>query len=310
MAEFKFPFTAADIKQRLEKVADLVAMFTDKGVIKSEHLPPTDWNAAEGERGHVLNRTHYETPPAFDIQWDGDMTGKFALDVSPYGFAQGVYFVKVSDHVSSIEEYIGASVEEGSGFILEVTASDINSYAFPGSFVVAQRAVVVHDSATLSGALGVPTGYITNGTYFWIYTEENTYTARLSGPATIKKIDKKFLPEDINIAADWSASKGESGYIKNRTHYSIKRFADMVYDFNNDGRDSVNLSLLELPTGYKISDYVMSREDVANSQCVTYYNNGSSPLRYRSPLMKVSAVIYAWYMPYTFLTPLLLCMRL
>jgi hypothetical protein len=38
----------------------------------------------------------------------------------------------------------------------------------------------------------------------------------------IHKLDKKFLPDDMSftqVPADWNAAEGESGYVKNRTHY-------------------------------------------------------------------------------------------
>ena len=156
-----------------------------------------DWSVNDPDAaGYVKNRTHYEIPPAFDIQWDGDMTGKFALDMSMLGYPSGTYFVKVSDLVLTPEDVVGAKVAfsgYGSGVL---TADDINTTMFPGAFVAGGRIVVVTEQSQLNATLGLPDGYITNGVYFYLYPAEG-YVSLLVGPSQITKIPEKYLPDTV-----------------------------------------------------------------------------------------------------------------
>ena len=63
----------------------------------------SDWNAAEGKHGHVLNRTHWkeEVPAVFD----GDLTG---FDVVPY--MAGISLIKMTDAVLSVAELLGRTM--------------------------------------------------------------------------------------------------------------------------------------------------------------------------------------------------------
>lgn len=64
-----------------------------------------DWNAKEGEAGHIKNRTHWVE--SINPYWDGDTTGR---EVIPVDANQGIYFVKISDHVPSEKDCVGANV--------------------------------------------------------------------------------------------------------------------------------------------------------------------------------------------------------
>lgn len=62
---------------------------------------PSDLNAAEGEPGHVLNRTHYMERMFDPIEWDGNTEGRDFVDISAvYGQPPGsIVFWKISDQV-------------------------------------------------------------------------------------------------------------------------------------------------------------------------------------------------------------------
>ena len=70
--------------------------------------------------------------------------------------------------------------------------------------------------------------------------------------------------------ADWNASEGEAGYVKNRTHWVERPYEPIVWDGSTEGRDRIDLSIaLGFPEGsfyvYKVSDCVMSEDDIAVS---------------------------------------------
>lgn len=172
----------------------------------------------------------YEIPPKLDVQWDGDMTGRPALDMSSLGFASGMYFVKISDSVPTINEVIGGNFHiignDGSKHNNPIYDTDIDNSTYPGAFTIANYIVVMYDEATLSGALGIPSGIYTNGTYFWLWTDEvgGGYVSSFTTPSKITKIDEKFLPDmsvDVNSLGLHSvATTGNYNSLNNRPNLS------------------------------------------------------------------------------------------
>lgn len=138
----------------------------------------------------------YEFPPKFDVTWDGDMTGRPALDMSMLGYANGVYFVKVSDDVFTTDEVIGGEIRvdyyNNSFNIRSIDEGSIDTSTYPGAFTIDNYVVIVHDENMLASALGIPAGMYPNGVYFYLYTEER-YVSRFTGPSSVIKIDSKFI---------------------------------------------------------------------------------------------------------------------
>ncbi len=174
--------------------------FTSGQTLKAEHLNHmeegianaggvTSWNDLE-------DKPFEELPPAFDIQWDGVIGDRFALDLSSFGFLN-TYFVKVSDEVFTVEQLVGAKFTQSNGNESELTSSNIDAVTYPGALDVNGGVIVVYSQEDLNATLGLPSGYITNGTYF-VYIVDAQYTNRLVAPSTIIKINTKFLPE-MNI---------------------------------------------------------------------------------------------------------------
>lgn len=134
-----------------------------------------------------------EKVPKFDITWDGVIGDRFALDLSMLGYTN-TYLVKVSDRVFTVEELIDATFTQYSGFKLIINESYIDKTEFPGALTIAGGGVaIVHTADELNSALGQPSGYITNGTYFVLDNTNVNYTNRLVAPSKIIKIDKKYL---------------------------------------------------------------------------------------------------------------------
>ena len=140
----------------------------------------------------------YEQAPKFDIKWDGEFGDRFVLDMSLLGFPN-TYFVKITDEVFTAEQLIGATHSQSSGYLGIVSEDVIDATTYPGAISVDNGVTIVHSADVLNSALGLPSGYITNGIYF-VYIVDDLYTDRLVAPTRTVKIDNKFLPTmDVDI---------------------------------------------------------------------------------------------------------------
>lgn len=134
----------------------------------------------------------------FDIKWDGVIGDRFALDMSVLGF-EGVSFVKVSDDVFTAEQLVGAIFGQSNGYSYDIDEDSISTDTYPGALTIdGGSIVIVYAADDLNSALGLPSGYITNGTYFVHNTsyDDGTvkYTNHFVGPTKVtKKIDGKYL---------------------------------------------------------------------------------------------------------------------
>jgi hypothetical protein len=140
----------------------------------------------------------------FDIQWDGDMSDKFVLDMSALGF-DGIKLTKISDTPLSVNELLGCEVSiryaddvNYEGYTIE--DYDIDTSAYPGGITIRNGEIVsIYSADDANAALGLPAGYLTNGLYFFYYTSESNsrWVSRLTARVKIKKIDNKYF--DINV---------------------------------------------------------------------------------------------------------------
>lgn len=163
-----------------------------------------------------------EKAPAFDIQWDGVIRDRFALDISELGYPNS-FFVKMTDRVFNNEELIGCLYTQSEGYECTIDEYDFEDM-FPGMTSIDNGIVTVYDAELLNTALGTPSGYMTNGTYFALVTDGNgsaiNYTNRLVAPSKITKIDQKYLPEvnvDISsLGLHYVATSGNYNDLNNR----------------------------------------------------------------------------------------------
>lgn len=216
-----------------------------------------DWSVNdETDLSYIQNRTHYEAPASFDITWDGVIGDRFALDMSQFGF-DGVHFVKVSDYVPTLEGMIGAKIidRDNEEMRSPVMPEDCDTYNFPGVYDVRSWVVVCYDADTLSSAIGIPSGIITNGTYFYIDSGQY-YTSRFVGRDNTKKLDAKYLPE---------------GY-----PYEIEPQFNIIWNGDMTGRTVMDMTPLGYDGTYfvKTSDIVLSKEDVISSSYAFNWNCG------------------------------------
>ena len=188
----------------------------------------------------------YEKPPKFDITWDGDMTDRTVIDMSLLGYAEGTYFVKVSDEVLSTDDVIGGTYKFYSArtdeyYEYEVEEHEINTTAYPGAFTVSEWVVNVQSAEELCTALGVPVGYITNGVY---YLKDNDYQfVRLATQKRVTRIDSEYL--DVN-------------YIDpDNTNLSAVAFSGSWYDVTN--KPSIYTDVVQYNTTQSLSSTQKSR---------------------------------------------------
>lgn len=141
----------------------------------------------------------YEKMPKLDITWDGDMTDRIVMDMSSLGYESGIYFVKVSDKVLTANELIGSYMaitafdDYTDGSTIEEEHIDTTTY--PGAINIVNYAVIIYSEDEFATALGIPTGVLPNGVYFFIHVN-NEYVSKFVTSSKVIKIDGKYL--DIN----------------------------------------------------------------------------------------------------------------
>lgn len=165
-----------------------------------------DWNAAEGEPGHVLNRTHFvESTPSITYEWDGDLTGKeFIVWDESNGSVKGL--VKLSDNYLTMEQLDGAALTvktpEGDETLTVSTEMmmDISGWMGVPGVAVADYVLSLSDSATngteqITRGLWVLYSTATDGVFY-------AKSIKTMAKETIHKLDKKYLPDDIGGNSD------------------------------------------------------------------------------------------------------------
>lgn len=131
--------------------------------------------------------------PKFDVSWDGDMTDRTAIDMSLLGYDPGMYFVKVSDEVFDADDVFGGMyLTSHDPFGKEIDIENVDFSTYPGAFTVADWAIVVYSEEELAFAMGLPSGFITNGVYF-LLIEGMYHLSRLTTKKRITKIDAEYL---------------------------------------------------------------------------------------------------------------------
>lgn len=171
---------------------------------------PSDWLAAPGESGHVLNRTHYDEIvveggtifPAADVKFNTSMAMLTGLN---------------TDDVVSGGEYIVS----WNGTTYKCTAF-LLSEADPYSLVIGNGYLLGGNVDT-----GEPFCLSDIGSFVCAITKTNSApeTVRIQVDAVRKvvthKLDPRFLPDGIGGGeqADLNAAEGEPGHVLNRTHW-------------------------------------------------------------------------------------------
>ena len=80
-----------------------------------------------------------------------------------------------------------------------------------------------------------------------------------------------------SVQPDWNQNdESQPDYVRNRTHWLERPYEPIVWDGSTEGRDSIDLSALELGIVYKVSDHILTEEDAASSTLSVSINTGES----------------------------------
>lgn len=128
---------------------------------------PSDWNAAEGEPGHVLNRTHWEENSE-SVLFDGTVT-KNTNSSEPK--------ITLASDLISGEKY---EVVYG-GVVYELTATD-DGY---GSVIIGDFDCIEYPFAIYGG----------DGWYFTSSDPKGTYELTIKNSSiVVRRLDEKYMP--------------------------------------------------------------------------------------------------------------------
>lgn len=147
----------------------------------------------------------YEKAPKFDIQWDGVIGDKFVLDMSALGF-EGIQMVKVSDQSLTVDQLIGSNYFYNDSLSEHtIQESNTDTISYPGGVTINNGEIVsIYSADDTNTALGLPSGYLTNGLYFFYIASEEQWMRRLVAPSKIVKLDSKYIEADFSEYATTS----------------------------------------------------------------------------------------------------------
>lgn len=185
--------------------------------LKKVETNGADWNASEGEAGHVKNRTHYEETTVvnepLNITWDGNTEG--LVSAKEYGGDWGYEgWYKVSDAVLTNDEIKSSTIswyetlfDENSNPVVEESVIQIEQ---EWDFMVAVGMVTDEkvDCQKVVFVKSATDEFPETGIYFWkCYDADRNVDSHATSLTTtepvehtktvVHKLDKKFLPDDV-----------------------------------------------------------------------------------------------------------------
>lgn len=167
-----------------------------------------DWQQSDpAAADYVKNRTHYETS-SFKVTWDGSTEGRdtvYLFDMeSDNGAVDKFYLVKVADDIAvplafeSLTANDLAFNESGSTVPGTDVVGDFAIDKFNGGYMVAPYLVYcTANSAQLELAEFETAVTVTKG--LWYVTGGSTYLESVSFPGSVKRLDKKYVPDIIKV---------------------------------------------------------------------------------------------------------------
>lgn len=206
----------------------------------AEMTAVADWNAAEVDSGHILNRTHWTEIVEGDTTFDGDLNGRNVVQVD-----EGMYLVKISDTVFSVDDLIGHTLtlymrgEEPEIMTYELNEENVYDLSSEGIPVV----MACEGLWSLQSDFSFDGFSFTAGTYFLCLTDaagSRAYAVETSCLPASRKVVHKLDSQYID--ADWMAN----------THSGIEvELPEAVQAFN--GRQARQTFIFELEAGKQYS---------------------------------------------------------
>lgn len=200
-----------------------------------------DWNAAEGEPGHVENRTHYEETKVvnepLNITWDGNTDGLVGVIDEYY---------KISDLVLSDEQI--KTITEINNYGEQFVVSD-NWDEMLSNGEVTPELVATHDCIYVRKAGVEFYGMVFPEPGIYAFSDGEYYIASITTTepvehtkTIVKKLDMKFLPDGYP-------------YEETETDEAIT----VVWDGDTTGRTGFNTNM---GIAYRVSDIVLTPERI------------------------------------------------
>ena len=154
--------------------------------------------------------------------------------------ADGNNYVQVTDRFISkeqVESYYGCPYSE---VYDKVSKAKMLSFVYGSSSLMPTTAAGGTDS--FFAAFTTSAGTLSIELHFGIFKEEvdgyvfyvREWLPRLQQSTVFEELEKKVNKDEI-ATPDWNASEGESGYIKNRTHYfdALGKISSLAWDIDN-----------------------------------------------------------------------------
>ena len=231
---------------------------TVKNLIKNAGC---DWSAPEGEPGHVLNRTHYESEEIvnepLNITWDGNTEGLVNVD------ADGDIYWKLSDTVLSDAQIKSATFMISVANEPIVAADDWDWWVSDGFVTegVVWTSYILFVRKPNSVMWGVTFPEV--GIYSCLFgsTDGECYVSSLTTTepveqtkTTVHKLDEKFIPSTIARTSDIPESYSKDDMCG----------AGSTYSYTWDGTLTNEYFTFNAITYYKVSDDAIPYEYIAN----------------------------------------------
>ena len=176
--------------------------------------------------------------------------------MSQLGYAEGLYFVKVSNTVLSPDDIYGSKIKIFSDEPeYEIYPQYIDTASFNGAFTVTEYITCVYNQSLLNTQLGLPDNYITNGVYFYCYIDDDStvdYVEKLVSPVHMTKINKEFIDMENFIRYDKVQTLTPSQ--KNNVRGALEVYSTQVIDTKI--KDLANNDLV-IKSSYITTDYYM-----------------------------------------------------
>ena len=167
-----------------------------------------DWQQSDpAAQDYIKNRTHYETD-AFEVTWDGSTEGRdsvYLFDMEDGdGAVDKFYLVKVADDIAVPLAFESLTVND--------LKFNENGHTVPGTDIVGEFAIAKFNGGYMVAPylvyctansvqieLAEFETTVTVGKGLWYITGGGTYLESVSFPASVMRLDKKYVPDIIKV---------------------------------------------------------------------------------------------------------------
>lgn len=306
--DFNSKYTGPQVEEQLDKVnnkQDILvsgeniktingSSILGKGDITVNSATP-DWNANEYESGYIKNKP-FNITNIVPVENQGEEGSSIGVVVyKEYDINVGenlaLYFDDYWFNTREEQGYVSYNTSnvlklfKGNTIIKKYDRSSVGDYdPYYIKILVADR----YEYHIGDGRIGV-------NYYIGLSNTEDSYGIDCAEVAQhifcgeVNTLNEAYIPDTItrksdldNIKVDWNASKGEAGYIKNRTHYSSSETkmlpyrGDALEGDNYWGGSQEDIAITEFPVTIKVHNlYVDNGDPIQFKDTVTIKDSNS-----------------------------------